>query len=332
MKKVKLAVIGCGDIAKDMMTVCKVTTGVKVVDFCDIDKQKAQEQAKRFNINRTYKDYRAMLKETDANSVYIALPHYLHYPVIKDSLEASKHILCEKPITIQVDRAKEIVRLAEERDRVLAINYQYRYDKNCYRLVKAVRNGVLGEIYHIRCLVPWGRDERYFENSPWHASMEKAGGGTLLTQGSHLLDIILWMFQCGIKNVEGECKNIKFQDIETEDYCSLLLELENDIPVHFTSTMALPEELDVVLEVFGTKGYCKYIKRKNSKVFFTGVKPPKYRYGKPAVHAIQKGLRDFRDAILKDGTHLCPGEEAIRVLEAVNKIYEKTRNNKNEGI
>lgn len=325
MKKIRLAVIGCGDIARAMMVVCKLTLGVEVVDFCDIDEKKAQKMAGYFGVKKTYSDYREMLKETKADCVYISLPHYLHHPVIMDSLNASKHVLCEKPITIRVDHAMEAVKLAEEKNRVLAVNYQYRYDKNCYRFVKAVQNGEMGKIFHVRCVVPWGRKESYLEKAPWHASLEKAGGGTLITQGSHLLDIILWMFGCGVKNVEGECKNIKFKDIETEDFCSLMLELENGIPVHFTSTMALPVDGEVMLEVFGTGGYGKYIKMKGSKVIFKGVRPQRHRYGKPAVHAVQKGLRDFRDAVLKGSKHLCPGAEAVRVLEAVDKIYKKTR-------
>ncbi len=325
MKNIKLAVIGCGDITKDMLTVFKLTRGIQVTALCDINEERLNKQGKRFKKAIRYTDYEKMIKETDADAVYISLPHFLHYPVMKKAIEYKKHIFCEKPITIKTENAVEIVELAKKAEIKIAINYQYRYDNNCYRLVKAVQNEDLGEIQFIRCSIPWSRDESYFEDAPWHRSLEKAGGGTLITQGSHLLDIILWMFKCDIKTAEGVCKQIKFKNVEVEDFCFAELELHNGVHVQFLSTMASPVEETLRLEVFGEKGYGEYSKLKSSKVSFSGCRPPKYKCGKPAVHAVQKSSRDFRDSILKGSKHLCSGEEAIRVLKAVNFIYKNTR-------
>ncbi|MFO7611848.1 MAG: Gfo/Idh/MocA family oxidoreductase, partial [Clostridia bacterium] len=253
-------------------------------------------------------------------------------PVMKKALEHCKHILCEKPITIKPEDALEINALAEESGLKIAVNYQYRYDANCHRLAKAVMNGDLGRILFIRCLMPWSRDESYFTKSPWHASLEKSGGGTLITQGSHLLDIILWMTGCGVKSAEAVCRQLKFRETEVEDFCSAEIVLENGTPVQFTCTMAVPVEKEIRLEVFGENGYGVYTKLKSSGVKFYGARPPKYGYGRPAVHAVQKSLRDFRDSILSGKEHLCPGSEAVRVLEAVNFIYSKAKGEKSEGI
>lgn len=324
MGNIRFGVIGCGDIAKDMLLVFKLTRGVTVSALCDINEERLTRQGKRFKNAVLFIDYAKMLKEADIDAVYIALPHFLHYPVMKKAIEAGKHILCEKPITIDVNNAMEIVRDAEYQNLKVAVNYQYRYDKNCYRLVQAVKNGHLGKINFIRCSVPWSRDKSYFDKAPWHASLEKSGGGTLLTQGSHLLDIILWMSGCGVKKAEGVCRKLKFKEAETEDFCFAELELENGIPVQFLSTMAAPVEGKVRLEVYGEDGYGEYTKKINSKVKFKGFRSPVYKYGRPAVHAVQKGLRDFRDSITSGKEHLCPGEEAIKVLKAVKQIYESS--------
>ena len=95
--------------------------------------------------------------------------------------------------------------------------------------------------------------------------------------------------------------------------------------MQFLSTMAAPVEGKIRLEVYGDKGYGEYVKKGRSTVKFENVKPPAYKHGKPAFHAIQRSARDFRDAVLKGGKHLCQDNEAIEVLEAVNFIYSNTR-------
>jgi predicted dehydrogenase len=129
---------------------------------------------------------------------------------------------------------------------------------------------------------------------------------------------------CGIKGAEGVCRQLKFKDVEVEDFCFAELELENGVPVQFLSTMAAPVEGKIRLEVFGDKAYGEYTKKLGSKVRFRGTKPSKYKCGKPALHAVQKGARDFRDSIISNKSHLCTGRDSIRVLEAVNFIYEET--------
>lgn len=332
MGNIRFGVIGCGDIAKDMLLVFKLTGGVSVTALCDINEERLKKQGSRFKKAKLFTDYNELLEKAEIDAVYIALPHFLHYPVMKRAIELKKHVLCEKPITITEEDAIEVVSEAKRNNLSVAVNYQYRYDSNCYRLVNAVRDGHLGRINFIRCSVPWCRDISYFEKAPWHASLEKSGGGTLLTQGSHLLDIILWMADCGIKKSEGTCQRIKFKDAETEDFCFAEFELENGTYVQFLSTMAAPVEGKIRLEVYGENGYGEYTKKIGSRITFEGVKPPKYKYGKPAVHAVQKGLRDFRDSIINRKEHLCPGEEAIKVLKAVNQIYKSSGGVYREGV
>lgn len=324
MKKIRIAVVGCGDIAKSMLLIFKITKGIDVVDLCDLNIERLKKQGKLFKKAGQYTDFNKMFEETDADAVYLAVPHNLHYPIMKSAIAHKLHMLCEKPITIKTKDAIEIVDEAKKANLKIAVNYQYRYDSKCYRLVKAVQNNNLGKINFIRCIVPWKRDKDYFEAAPWHAFKEKAGGGTLITQGSHLLDIILWMCNSEIKKANGVCKQLKFKDVEVEDYCFAELELENNIAVQFLSTMAAPVEGAIVLEVFGENGFGVYTKKMGSRVKFKGIRPPKYKYGYLALHAVQKGARDFRDYILYDKKHLCSGQEAIKVLKAVNYIYDNT--------
>ena len=322
MDKIKIAVVGCGDIAKAMLIIFKLTCGIKVVDLCDINEVRLKKQGKLFKSAGQHTDYKEMFEKTKADAVYLAVPHNLHYPIMKAAITNNLHMLCEKPITIKNENAIKIVEAAEEAGLKIAVNYQYRYDSNCYKLVKAVQKGDLGKINFIRCIVPWKRNQGYFDAAPWHAVKEKSGGGTLITQGSHLLDIILWMCNSGVRKASGVCKQLKFKNVEVEDFCFAELELDNEVPVQFLSTMAAPVEGKIVLEVFGDRGYGLYTKKLGSHVRFSGIKPPRYNYGYPAVHAVQKGVRDFRDYILTGKEHLCSGREAIKVLKAVNFIYD----------
>lgn len=324
MKKINIAVVGLGDIANSMLMIFKITRGIQVVDLCDINTERLNKKGKQFKNAGLYTDFNEMFSSTKADAVYLAVPHNLHYPIMKKAIENGLHILCEKPITIKTENAFSILEQADKAGVKIAVNYQYRYDRNCYRLVRAVQNNDLGKVNFIRCVVPWSRNDDYFKASPWHASKEKSGGGTLITQGSHLLDIILWMCRGSIIKAEGVCRQLKFKESEVEDFCLTEFELEEGILVQFLSTMASPVEQSIRLEVYGESGYGEYIKKTGSRVFFKGVRPPRYKYGKPAIHPVQRGARDFRDYVLGKKIHLCTGKDAIKVLNAVNFIYNNT--------
>jgi len=318
----KLAVIGCGDVTKSMLMLSKLTKGIKITGVSDIDISKAKKTAARFKNVPAFSDYKKMLETVESDAVYIAVPHFLHYPIMKEVIGYKKHILCEKPITTNTTDAYEIIKLAEKNNIKVGINYQYRYDNACYKLVMAAKNKELGNINFGRVLIPWKRENEYFEQSKWHGSIKKAGGGTLITQGSHLLDIILWIFDNKVISINAKSKNYKFNKIEVEDFISIELEFENGAIIQIISTMASSKEKAVSIELYGEKAIGTYKGYSGfSKVSFTKKNINKYKHKIFAIHPFQRSLIAFRDWVLKDEKYLNEAKEAVKVLKLIEEIY-----------
>ncbi len=189
-KRLKLAIVGCGDIAGFTAWVSRLVPQVTLSACCDIDTQRAQAFAKRHHIPQVFSDPAELLSKSSCDAVYLAVPHHLHYEMVLAAVRAGKPVFVEKPVTRTLSEAIRMI--AEVEDAKVSVNYQYRYDRGCYALARAIQSGALGRINSIRINVPWHRTQKYFGGAAWHKTISQAGGGTLITQGSHFLDIALW--------------------------------------------------------------------------------------------------------------------------------------------
>jgi predicted dehydrogenase len=189
-------------------------------------------------------------------------------------------------------------------------------------LAQAVQQGYLGDVFHVRTNVPWSRQDTYFSGAAWHASLEQSGGGTLLTQGSHFLDIVLWALGQKPVSVEGMIRQVKFKDVEVEDQALGLVTFERGTTLQIHSTMAAAVEGSVSIEVYGEKGTARYTNRPFPKVRFIGVKPPAFRLPRFGIHALQRSLIGFCDWVLAGTPYLTPIEQALPVLAVTDAIYQ----------
>ena len=145
----KVGVIGCGWITGTFKLVSKIIKNTKIVAAVDLDLDKAIKIAGR---KHAYKDIEEMYDKEDIDAVYIATPHHLHKPMIRQAFENGKHILCEKPVSVSMGDAHEIKNLDQQYPNLkLGFNYNYRYDHNCYRLVLGIHNHHLGNVYYANC-------------------------------------------------------------------------------------------------------------------------------------------------------------------------------------
>ncbi|NMA95876.1 MAG: Gfo/Idh/MocA family oxidoreductase [Clostridiales bacterium] len=333
MKRLRLGVIGCGDISKYVLLFARLNRHIQVVGCADIDFERANRYASWFKGARAYDDYIKMISELDLDAAYLAVPHNLHFPIMKDLIEKNIHILCEKPITISLEEAIYIVDFAESKDVKIGINYQYRYDKACYRLAMAAQKGELGEIYYGICNIPWYRDDSYFKNSSWHKNIESSGGGTLLTQGSHALDILLWACNSKPVKAQGMIKNMKFRDVEVEDLAMGIIELENGTVLQVTSSMAALPEQSVTINLYGSKGTAIYRGPSFPRVKFKSAKVSRHRLNVFGLHALDRSLRAFTRWVLKgDIKYHITGREAISVLSSILSIYESAKTGEVEKV
>jgi UDP-N-acetyl-2-amino-2-deoxyglucuronate dehydrogenase len=324
-KRINLAVVGCGGIASWLAFLARITPGVQFVAACDIDYERVNIFSRKFRIPCVYTNYAEMLEAGDFDAVYLAVPHNLHFNMLISAVKAGYPILTEKPITRTFAEGQEIVRFAKERSVKLGVNYQYRYDSGCYRLAKAVQTGALGSVLYARINIPWHRERNYFDDSPWHKTLKQAGGGTLITQASHLMDVVLWAVGSSPVSVTGYTDKKVFKDVEVEDFAAGGIEMENGAWIQVVSSMAAATEQPVSIELYGEKGTGIYSNNPWPRVKFVGVKPKTEKPPNWGFHALHRSLKGFRDWVLDGKPYLIPGEESLPVLQVIEAMYQSAK-------
>jgi predicted dehydrogenase len=328
----RLGIVGCGDIASYTALFTLLNRRIHTAACCDRSTDTAAAFAKRWRIPRSYGNYDRMLENETLDAVYLAVPHDLHFAMASAAIQRGLHVLLEKPITRTLEEGQQIVLQAKEKGIRLGVNYQYRYDSGCHALARAVQAGSLGRIYYARCNIPFHREQKYFTRASWHATQARSGGGTLITQGSHMLDIVLWVLGSQARYASGMTAQRRFQDVEVEDLAQGILEMENGALVQITSAMVANPEQALSIEVYGGKGTALYSDKPFPRVRFRGVHPRKARLPVGGFHALQRSIEGFRAWVIEDRPYLIPGEQALPVLAAVEAIYRSSESGKREKV
>jgi UDP-N-acetyl-2-amino-2-deoxyglucuronate dehydrogenase len=331
-RTLKMAIVGCGDIASYTALFARLNRRIQLTACCDPLPQRAEAFAARNHIPHFFREYERMLDSVALDAVYLAVPHHLHFEMAAEAIDRELHVLLEKPITRTLEEGKEITRQARARRARLGVNYQYRYDSGCHALARAVQAGELGEIYYVRCNIPFHRQRSYFTGASWHASLVQSGGGTLLTQGSHMLDIALWALGLQARQAMGMAARRRFQEVEVEDLAQGILEMENGALVQICSSMIANPEQSQSIEVYGERGTALYSDRPLPHVRFRGIQARKRRPPVRGLHALQRSIEGFRAWVMEDKPYLIPAEQALPVLAAVEAIYRSAQSGVREEV
>lgn len=319
MKKLRLGIVGCGDIAGFTALVSRLVPQVSLAACCDVNTERAHTFAKRHGIAQVFTDPVELMKNKELDALYLAVPHYLHYQMILDAIDSGKPVLIEKPLTRTLAEGEKIVEIILQHEVKVGVNYQYRYDSGCYALARAIQTGRLGKINSVRINVPWHRTQNYFDGAQWHKTISQAGGGTLITQGSHFLDIALWALGESPVSAMGYSVSPGF-DVEVDTLVHGIVETSSSL-ISITSSMVTAKEQAVTIEAYGELGTAIYHNLPLPDTRFLGVKVHKERPPEFGVHALQRSLTGFANWILHDKPFLTPAESTLPVLAAIDGIY-----------
>jgi len=321
INKLNLAVVGCGESAKDLALVSRLIPQVKLVAGCDLNTDRLQRFCKLNRIPAVFTDYCELLEMDGMDAVYLATPHDLHYEMILSAVQAGKHVLTEKPATRTFTEFQRL--LPQIKGVKVGVNFQNRYNVGCYAMARAVQAGALGKIYSARINVPWRRTQRYFNESPWHKSISRAGGGTLITQASHSLDVTLWALGEKPVSAVGYAETRGFE-VEVDTLTHAIVETENGTLISLTSSMVTSSSQAVTIEMYGENGTARYKAGVFPHVRFKDVRVKKQRSPVWGVHAYQRSLAGFAKWVLEDQPYLIPAEETMSVMAAMDAIYRSS--------
>jgi predicted dehydrogenase len=328
----RLGIAGCGWIAGYVALLARLNRRIRLVACCDHTLSRAESFAGRYRIPEVYADYGAMLEEAALDAIYLAVPHDLHLEMARAAIRAGRHVLLEKPLARTLAEGQEMVHLAKTEGVRVGVNYQYRYDPGCYGLAMAARHGELGKLYYGRCNLPWHREADYFQQGPWRGQLARAGGGTLLTQGSHMLDVLLWALGGQPRAAQGFIVRRRFTQVEVEDLALGTVELEGGALAQISSSMIARPEQALTIEVYGESGTAVYRNQPIPHVRFRGVRVKRARLPIWGVHPLQRSLEAFRAWVVDERPYLTPVQESLPVLAAIEAIYRSANSGQREGI
>jgi predicted dehydrogenase len=329
MKGLNFCIVGCGDIAGYTASFSRLVPQIKLFACCDIDQERARMFAKRHRIPHVYTDFSELLENPALDVVYLAVPHNLHYAMVLDAVAAGKHVLVDKPLTRTLEEGTKLVgKLANHK---VGVNYQYRYDKGCYALARAVQAGELGKIHAIRLNLAWHRTQEYFSASAWHKTIAQAGGGTLITQSSHLLDVALWAVGEQPVSAMGYTATPGF-DVEVDTLTQGIVETSGGTLINVSSSMVAATEQSLSIEVYGESGTAIYRNLPIPSTKFIGVHVRQQRPPVWGMHALHRSLAAYAKWVLEDKPYLTPAHESLPVLAAVDGIYRSAQSGKREKI
>lgn len=336
-KIVRVAVIGIGNMGRQhvrQLADGKVS-GAVLSAVCDVNLDRLKWAGENLRDVAVFETSAALFASDKADAVIIATPHYDHASLAVQAFDAGVHVLCEKPAGVYTLQVKQMNDAAEKSGLVFGMMFNQRQRPIHQKLKDLVASGELGNLMRTNWIISnWYRTQHYYDAGDWRASWRGEGGGVLLNQCPHNLD--MWQWICGMpKRVRSFCAFGKYHTIEVEDDVTAYVEYENGATGLFvTSTGEAPGTNR--LEIVGDQG--KLVMEDDAVTFWRTRKSvseitreSKEFFAEPEVWKCQipfngKGeehlgvMKNWVNAILKKENLLAPGAEGIRSLELSNAI------------
>ena len=251
MDKIKVAVIGLGGIAQlvHLPNLIKINN-VTVTAVADINKNRLNTIADKFNIPERYTRYEDLLEKNDSDAIIVATPTATHKEITIAVLQAKKDVLVEKPLARTYDEAKPIVEAARKNKRKIMVGMNLRYRPDAMLLRSLIRNNEIGVPLYVKC--GWFRSQS--SKGKWFTRKEESGGGVIIDLGILLLDLSLWLLN--YPPVETVSTQKYFHSTKNvEDTEVSFIRCQDSSIISMEASWSLPVEKDIFyLNIYGTKG------------------------------------------------------------------------------
>ena len=239
MDKLRVGIIGCGNMGSHHISYINTLEGATLAAVCDADMDKAVKFG-RANNDAFFTDHKQMLATRKCDMIIIATPHYFHPVMTRDGFEAGVHVLCEKPIAVDVKEARltNELYLAKYSHLKFGAMFQARTNPLFRKVRELISSGELGQLFRMTWIATdWFRTWTYYASGGWRATWAGEGGGVLLNQCPHNLDQMQWLLGGKLPSrVTAVATIAKRHPIEVEDEVSAILEYPDGMVGHFITT------------------------------------------------------------------------------------------------
>ena len=325
-----VAVIGLGNaLQPHARSLVDLAGRVRVVWAAASSEARLKDVADRYGFPTTTDVARA-IDDPAVDAVIVLTPANAHLPIAEAAFAAGKHVLCEKPLEVSIERGERLIAAGRRAGRRLGICLQHRFRPGSRRLREALQSGVIGDVQAATLIMPWWRPQAYYDE-PGRGVLARDGGGVLITQAIHSLDLFRWLL--GIQRIDAALvRTTALHRMETEDYAAALLRLGNGAPGTIVATVAAYPGSPEWLHIIGAKGTAR-LDGGNLRLAFvdgreevftdssgTGSGASVMAFSHEAHRAV---LSDFLDAIEQGRDPAIPGEEALATQRIIEDILAK---------
>lgn len=334
---INFAVVGCGTISDMHFNAIETIDDAYLIGVFDTDQSAADKAKEKYNCKK-YDSYEQLLNDEKVDVVCICTPSFLHSSVALQALNAKKNVLVEKPLALNVEDCEKLIYCAKKMNVQLGVVSQLRFSDSVNYAKKALEKGLLGRITRADLYMKYYRPQEYYDTSNWRGTWQKDGGGALMNQGIHGVDLLLYLMG-KVKSVYALSKT-QIREIEVEDTLSAVVAYENGaIGVIEASTADWPgaprrleingeygviimeEDLIVKFEVEGQKNFNLYEQKKKDASTHND-----HKKIDPQGHI--KQLKNFISAVRGDTELLVKGKDGKAAVELIAAAYRSSE----EGI
>lgn len=314
MEKLRIGIIGAGSISHFHMVGYQANSDIaEVTAVCDLNFERAQEFAKKYNVPHVYGSYDEMLRDAPIDAVSVTTWNNAHAPATIAALKAGKHVLCEKPLAMNAREAQQMEDTAKEAGRLLMVGFVRRFAQNTDALKAVIDGGDLGEIYSSKVSVirRWGNP------GGWFSDKKRSGGGALIDLGVHIIDLARYL--------AGNPRPVSVY----EDAATALIRFDNGMVTYLNVTWVENAEDSSLMHFSGSKGGAQLepvLEIYQDRHHYLTTTRPKLQYqGLDMNDIFTKEIRHFVTCA-RDGTPcLCPAEDGVWLMKILDAIYESAK-------
>ena len=314
-RPVRFGVIGLG-IGMSRCRFIQQTAGAVLTAVSSIMDDRLAKAEQEFGCEWT-KDYLELCERDDIDVVMVMTPSGMHADMGIEAARRGKHVITTKPIDITVEKAEALIAACEEAGVVLMTDFNFRYMEPYKKIRAAVEQGCFGAPVFGEIRLKWWRADSYYEG--WHGTWAMDGGGSLMNQGIHQVDMLQWLMG-PVKSVVAKMGVFGHDNCETEDMLQAVLTFESGALGSITTTTTFPKGSETRLEIHGTTGAAAADRQDLLTWEFAN--------GEPDLGALPKAANIIEEAVqvfTEGKPPLVPGEEAIKSVKIACAIYESAR-------
>lgn len=341
-KKIKVGIIGAGDISRNQhIPAYKKFAEVDLAALCDVNRPLAEKLAAESGISKVYDDPAKMLAAEKPDAVSICTPNWLHAPQTIMALKAGCHVLCEKPMALNVRDAQKMAATAKQTRKILMIPFRTQFTTRAQHLKKIIAKGELGRIDHVK--TGWLGDQPSF-GGKWFVAREKSGGGPVIDRGVYLVNAVLWLLgNPEVVSISASTSNLigkRDPGFGVEDMAGAFIRLKNGATVFIEVSYMLNGTPGAYMFLHGDKGGAEWV------IFgdIFGARPPVTIFtrkdGKPEPqtpdikisNAFENIIAAFLSAIKTGKQPPASGWEGLYGAKVLEGIYESARRKKEIAV